>query len=114
MFAFRMDREALCGSGLSGRSLMFKPSVREVKMKPVILSWQKHKLTGSFGALYGALVILMLVASCAGAIYAQSFTGSINGAVTDQAGATLANASITITEVATGQSRSTTTNNQGE
>jgi len=26
MFAFRMGRKAQCGSGLSGRSLMFKPS----------------------------------------------------------------------------------------
>jgi hypothetical protein len=51
-----------------------------------------------------------LAASCAGAIYAQSFTGSINGAVTDQAGAAFANASITLTAGATGQLRSTTTN----
>src|SRR5215475_3829317 len=85
----------------------------EVKMKPVIFSWQKQKLIGSFGALFGALLII-LAASDASAISAQSFTGSINGIVTDQAGAVLANASITLTAVATGQSRATTTNNQGE
>ncbi|HKC87408.1 MAG TPA: carboxypeptidase-like regulatory domain-containing protein, partial [Blastocatellia bacterium] len=83
-------------------------------MKPVIFSWQKQKLIGSFGALFGALVIIILAASGASAIYAQSFTGSINGTVTDQAGAALANASITLTAGATGQSRATTTNNQGE
>ncbi len=83
-------------------------------MKPVIFSWQKQKPAGSFGALFGALVIIILAASGASAIYAQSFTGSINGTVTDQAGATLANASITLTAGATGQARATTTNNQGE
>ena len=42
-----------------------------------------------------------MAASGAGAIYAQSLTGSINGTVTDQAGAALANASVTLTAGAT-------------
>ncbi len=84
-------------------------------MKPVILSWQKQKSTGSFGAmLLSALFIIALAASGAGAVYAQSFTGSISGAVTDQTGSALPNASVTLTASATGQTRSTTTNNQGE
>src|SRR5215510_8144490 len=83
-------------------------------MKPRIFCGQKRKLAGSFSALCGALVIIALATFAAGAIYAQSFTGSINGMVTDQAGAALANASVTLTAGATGQTRSTTTNNQGE
>src|SRR5215470_17972437 len=114
MSAFRMGRKAQSGSGVSGRSLMFNPSVREVKMKPLIFCGQKRKLAGRFSALYCALVIIALAAFAPGAIYAQSFAGSINGMVTDQTGAALANASVTLTAGATGQTRSTTTNNQGE
>src|SRR5262245_24831762 len=83
-------------------------------MKPLNFCGHKQKLAGRFSALYAALVIIALATSAASAVYAQSFTGSINGAVTDQSGAALANASITLTAGATGQTRITTTNNQGE
>jgi hypothetical protein len=84
-------------------------------MKPVIFGWQKQKTAGRFVALFfSALVIVALAAPGARAVHAQSFTGSISGAVTDQAGAALAAASVTLTAGATGQTRSTTTNNQGE
>lgn len=82
-------------------------------MGPVFFRWQQQRQPHSFGARLGALFIA-LAATCASATYAQSFTGSINGIVTDPAGAALANASITLTATATGQTRSTTTNNQGE
>ena len=44
---------------------------------------------------------------------AQAPTGVISGTVTDQSGAILANAAVTVTEKATGTVRSLTTNNEG-
>ena len=80
-------------------------------MQSVLLRGKHQKPAVRFWARLGALVIVLAAASAA---YAQSFTGSINGTVTDQAGAALANASVTLTAEATGQTRSTTTNDQGE
>ncbi|MBS1788638.1 MAG: TonB-dependent receptor [Acidobacteria bacterium] len=82
-------------------------------MGHVLFRWRQQRRQHCYGALFGALIIA-LAATCVSAIYAQSFTGSINGIVTDPAGAALANASITLTASATGQTRATSTNNQGE
>jgi hypothetical protein len=45
---------------------------------------------------------------------AQSFTGSISGAVSDPSGAVVNNATVTLTALATGQTRTVTTNHAGE
>ncbi|HKC85746.1 MAG TPA: carboxypeptidase-like regulatory domain-containing protein, partial [Blastocatellia bacterium] len=45
---------------------------------------------------------------------AQSFTGSISGAVSDPSGAVVNNATVTLTAIATGQTRTVTTNHAGE
>ena len=45
---------------------------------------------------------------------AQSFTGSISGAVSDSSGAVVNNATVTLTALATGQTRTVTTNHAGE
>jgi len=45
---------------------------------------------------------------------AQSFTGSISGAVSDPSGAVVSNATVTLTALATGQTRAVTTNHAGE
>jgi hypothetical protein len=45
---------------------------------------------------------------------AQSFTGSIGGAVSDPSGAVANNATVTLTALATGQTRTVTTNRAGE
>jgi hypothetical protein len=44
----------------------------------------------------------------------QKFTGTIRGAVTDNTGAVIPNATVTITNVGTGESRTVTTNSSGE
>lgn len=50
---------------------------------------------------------------CAPAIFGQAPTGSISGTVTDQTGARVAGASVTITNKATGAARNLTSNAEG-
>jgi hypothetical protein len=59
-----------------------------------------------------ALLILCLLLCCQG--FAQKFTGNIRGTVTDRSGAVVPNAQVTVTDPATGVTRSTTTNDNGE
>ena len=62
----------------------------------------------------GVLLIATLLAALAVSTQAQSFTGSISGTISDPAGAVIPGATITLTAVETGQTRTATTSNTGE
>src|ERR1051326_7563275 len=65
-------------------------------------------------AMLSVVCTAMLMALVLVSIEAQSFTGSISGTVSDQARAVIAQATVTLTSIETGQTRTTTTNAQGE
>ncbi|MFN7943878.1 MAG: carboxypeptidase regulatory-like domain-containing protein [Blastocatellia bacterium] len=73
-----------------------------------------HSLNRSRRQCFGAVLVLALIASLTISINAQSFTAAISGTVTDQAGATIRGATVTLTAPATGRTRTTTTNDAGE
>ena len=50
---------------------------------------------------------------CSGIVLAQGLTGQLSGSVTDSSGAVVANASLQLTNIQTGQVRSTTTSAEG-
>ena len=58
-------------------------------------------------------LFVLLLLTCTAA-WAQKDTGGITGIVTDQSGATISGAKVTITDVDRGTSSSTTTDSQGE
>ena len=60
------------------------------------------------------LTISLIIASFAIIASAQSFRGTLVGRVTDPAGADVPNATVTVTQVATNQARTITTNESGE
>lgn len=64
--------------------------------------------------LSAALFLLLSLALSAGAINAQVITADLVGAVTDNAGAVLPNAKVTVTNLGTNISRTVTTDNSGE
>src|SRR3954462_5938471 len=64
------------------------------------------------GTLVLSLLVSVLLASSA--LYAQKFTGIIQGRVTDPSGAVLPNAKVTVTNLATGAARTVSTNDQGD
>ena len=57
------------------------------------------------------MVLLSLL--CAATIYAQNATGSIHGTISDEHGAVVSNARVTVTSKATGNARTATTNSYG-
>ncbi len=62
-----------------------------------------------------AIFIAVLTIACGAAItLAQEFRGSITGRVTDNSGAAVANATVTVTNMATNVSSATTTNESGD
>ncbi len=70
----------------------------------------KHSIFRSRAVvLLAALTLLLSV----GRAFAQSGTSTIKGSVTDQTGAAVPGATVTISNPETGFSRSTTTNNEG-
>jgi hypothetical protein len=75
---------------------------------------QSQVRTRGWQAMQSAGCAIMLMALMTVSMAAQSFTGSISGTVADPAGAIIKNASVTLTSVETGQTRTTTTNEQGE
>jgi hypothetical protein len=60
------------------------------------------------------LAALLLLASTAGRVHAQEFRGGISGRVTDSSKGRLPGATVTVTNVATNVSSSTTTNGEGD
>jgi hypothetical protein len=60
-----------------------------------------------------ALMLFVLVLAMSVAVYAQAPTGTISGTVTDESGAIIPNATITITAKGTGITRTATTNAEG-
>src|SRR5579871_4719289 len=60
-----------------------------------------------------ALMCFVLVFALALGVFAQAPTGVITGTLTDQSAAAIPNATVTITEKATGTVRTITTNNAG-
>ena len=76
---------------------------------------QKHVFNARpFGSLLKSSIAVMLCLALAAVVHAQSFTGSISGVIADQNGAVVANANITLTLTSTGQSRTATTNSEGQ
>jgi hypothetical protein len=73
-----------------------------------------HESGHSWQMLRGTAWIMILMVLIALPAQSQSFTGSISGAVVDPAGAASASATVTLTAVETGQTRTVTTNAQGE
>ena len=61
----------------------------------------------------GATVVALLALVCACAMFAQRDLSTLAGTITDSSGGVVANAKVTITEVATGESYAITTNNLG-
>src|SRR5437588_11487982 len=59
-------------------------------------------------------VVLSLLVFLSWPVLAQKFTGTIRGVVTDKSGAVVPNAQVTITNNATGDSRTVATNQEGE
>src|SRR5258708_23947296 len=62
---------------------------------------------------YSVLVFVLMLAAVVGA-KAQTYYGSVRGLVTDKQGATLSQATVTLTNEATHINRSAQTNNAGE
>ncbi len=60
------------------------------------------------------LLVGMLACFAAGALFGQSTSGSVAGVVKDPSGAPIANAAVSVQNIVSGYSRSTTTNGQGE
>src|SRR5437588_12165862 len=59
-------------------------------------------------------VVVYLCLTLSLPLFGQKFTGTIRGVVTDKSGAVVPNAPVTITNNATGDARSVTTNQSGE
>jgi hypothetical protein len=75
---------------------------------------QSCRLKGYWAGVLNAGWAVALCAVILSFAQGQSFTGSISGTVNDQNGAAVTSATVTLTATETGQSRSTTTNRQGE
>ena len=74
---------------------------------------QRKPNAGKFAASVWVFVILTIHILGAGQAYAQVAGATLTGAVTDSSGATLPNAQVTITDVATGEARTVSSNAAG-
>src|SRR5580692_9943588 len=88
----------LVGVGSKGRSKNFRGALKNLMLRNILKT---------------GLVGLVLLALTSTFVLAQAPTGTINGIVTDESGAVIPNASVTVTNKATGVSRSATTNAEG-
>ena len=74
----------------------------------------KSNVTGKFGRLSAALVVLAIATLLVPPLLAQSLlTGDIAGTVSDPSGAIVPNASVTLTSLDRGDTQATTTNSSG-
>jgi hypothetical protein len=73
-----------------------------------------YSLRGSRVALFGLLFVLLAMLGNAISASAQTYRGGINGTVTDNVGAVVPNATVTITEVDTGAVKSAPSTSAGE
>src|SRR5438132_132989 len=64
-------------------------------------------------ALFAALVVTLFLLATALTVFGQQTTGSLNGTVVDPSGATVAGATVTVTNADTGAARSAESNSQG-
>src|ERR1700728_6716 len=63
--------------------------------------------------VFSLFLCLALLVACTSPVWAQSSTGSLTGTVTDPSGGVVSGATVTATNVGTGQSRTTTTDSSG-
>jgi hypothetical protein len=64
----------------------------------------------AFGRIYASLLALGLGCSLFVAVYGQNLTGQLTGTVTDQSGAVVPNANITLKNQLSGDTRRTVSN----
>src|ERR1700733_14092388 len=64
--------------------------------------------------LRAGLIVMLTVATMGSMVFAQTYQGRILGSVTDSSGAVVSGAKVTITNTATGISRTLTANEAGE
>lgn len=65
------------------------------------------------GSILASFVAVVALYPCAGSLRAQAITATVVGTVTDPSGAAVPDASVTVSNVDTGQRRTTTTNQAG-
>jgi len=75
------------------------------------MTYAKKHFTFSRTNRFWAFFVLFF--SVAGVAFAQTYNGNLRGSITDPSGATVAGASITLTDESTQQVRSTTSNTTG-
>ncbi|HXO45010.1 MAG TPA: TonB-dependent receptor [Candidatus Cybelea sp.] len=63
--------------------------------------------------VFSLFLCLALLVACTSPVWAQSSTGSLTGTVTDPSGGVVSGATVTATNVGTGQTRTTTTDSSG-
>src|SRR5215469_7409329 len=63
--------------------------------------------------IFAIAAVALLVLACGGAVWSQTVQGVITGTITDPTGAVVPNATVTITNVGTNISQSTTTGGDG-
>src|SRR3954453_20722734 len=71
-----------------------------------------NSYVSGFGRFARVACLALFLVSLSSSVWGQGF-GTIVGTVTDQSGAVVAGAKVTVTDPATGQSREETTNAQG-
>src|ERR1700722_13744402 len=63
--------------------------------------------------VFSLFLCLALLVACTSPVWAQSSTGALTGTVTDPSGGVVTGATVTATNIGTGQARTTTTDSSG-
>lgn len=92
-------------------SALFEVAERDGKVLRYLLS--KHFCKSLRAGLCRFLTVCILLLMAAGYGYSQATNGTINGTSTDQSGAVVVDAKITLTDLGTSDSRTATTNSAG-
>jgi hypothetical protein len=74
----------------------------------------KHSLKQSGAVLFGLLFVLFAMLGQNASLSAQTFRGGINGTVTDNSGAVIPNATVTVLNIETGQSKTAPSSSAGD